>query len=89
MTPPPVEPGLAPMNISTMVITMPTSLRLVVSTVEKPAVRGVTAWNSAASSRSPAGMSAKAWSFSRKKNRAVDSTIRASVTLSTTLLCSL
>ena len=47
--PPPVEPGDAPMNIKIMMTSRPALLMLPKSTLEKPAVRAVMLWKSAAS----------------------------------------
>ncbi|KTE89970.1 hypothetical protein AT727_24880, partial [Desulfitobacterium hafniense] len=52
LIPPPVEPGDAPINISSMDKTVPPSVNAAVSTVLKPAVLGVIDWKSEASSLS-------------------------------------
>ena len=49
LMPPPVEPGDAPMNIKIMMTSRPALLMLPKSTLEKPAVRAVMLWKSAAS----------------------------------------
>ncbi len=46
-TPPPVDPGDAPMNISAIIAVNPASLKLPSDLVENPAVRADTEWNSA------------------------------------------
>ena len=58
-TPPAVEPGLPPINIITIVIIFPAFESAAVSTVLKPAVRGVTDENSAPSSFSSGLIPAK------------------------------
>ena len=60
LMPPPVEPDPAPINMRIMVSRVPLWLRERRSTVLKPAVRGVTAWNAAINSLSPADAPAKA-----------------------------
>ena len=52
-TPPPVEAGDAPVNISKLATSLPAGRIAASSMVLKPAVRSVTDWNSAASSFSP------------------------------------
>ena len=53
LAPPAVEPGLPPVSMRHIVSSDEASDRLPVGTVSKPAVRGVTAENSDASTRSP------------------------------------
>jgi hypothetical protein len=45
--PPPVLPGAAPINIRSIVSSLPPSEREAISTVLKPAVLGVTEWKKA------------------------------------------
>ena len=52
LKPPPVEPGAAPTSMSSMVNSLPSGLRAARSTLLKPAVRGLTAWNMDASAAS-------------------------------------
>ena len=54
LTPPPVLPGEAPMNISAIITKSAGVVIAPMSMVLKPAVRAVTDWNQAASTRSPA-----------------------------------
>ena len=76
------------MAMSVWVSTVPAPLSEAVSTVLKPAVRGVTAENSAASTRSPADSPAKAALRSVMKNSTAGTTISTIEKLSTSLLCS-
>ena len=48
MMPPPVDPGDAPINISSIMTSRPALLRVLKSTVQKPAVRAVMLWKNAA-----------------------------------------
>ena len=86
-TPPPVEPGPAPMNISTMVRRPPPLVSLARSTVLNPAVRGDTAWNRAARACCPAVMPDSRLSRSASQNRAVPPTVRTRVAVSISLEC--
>ena len=54
LKPPAVEPGEPPTSIKNIVISWLVGVISPRSTVLKPAVRGVTVWNSAAQNRSPA-----------------------------------
>ena len=48
LMPPPVDPGDAPINISSIMTSRPALLRVLKSTVQKPAVRAVMLWKNAA-----------------------------------------
>ena len=81
--PPAVEPGEPPINIKTIIMTRPTPVTAAMSAVLKPAVRGVTAWNSERQRRCFSGYAAKSFS---KKNRVGNRISHAVVTI-ITLLC--
>jgi len=68
-TPPPVEPGEAPMNISTRIRRRVAFVKDPISTVLNPAVRGVTDWNNEAKILFKTGTSLIMWFLSKMKNR--------------------
>ena len=65
LAPPAVEPGLPPVSMSSSVSSAEASESSAVAMVSKPAVRGVTAENSEASTRPP--VSSPAMAFVRSK----------------------
>jgi hypothetical protein len=65
LTPPAMDPGAAPMNMSTISVNKDASESLPMSTVLNPAVRAVTDWNSDRSAAWPEGMCASRWRRSR------------------------
>ncbi len=71
--PPPVPPGLAPRNISAIVINRPAVVILPISMVLKPAVLGVTDWNQATENKSEKdrileGLSKSKYSFIKNED---------------------
>ena len=86
LTPPPVEPGEAPMNIRVIIIRRVSLESIPMSTVLKPAVRGVIAWNRDASTRFCHGRSFKIRLCSNTKNSTAPPAINTAVATRTTLV---
>ena len=78
LMPPPVDPGEAPMNIKIIITSNPAFVIAPISMVEKPAVRVVMLWNSAA----------KKLIGSVSQSSSAPPRISTAVVVSTTLLCS-
>ena len=78
LMPPPVDPGDAPMNIKIIITSSPALVMAPISMVEKPAVRVVMLWNSAA----------KKLIGSVSQSSIAPPKISTAVVESTTLLCS-
>ena len=70
LTPPPVEPGDAPTNIRRIIIRMVSLVSSPMSTVLKPAVRGVIDWKRDASTWFCHGQAAAGWHAARTRRRA-------------------
>ena len=67
LTPPAVEPGLPPMNISAVISRLPETDSLLRSVVKNPAVRAETEWKNDTSSCLPVLMPARLLFCSNKK----------------------
>ena len=86
LTPPPVEPGEAPMNIRTIISRIVSLASIPMSTVLNPAVRGVTDWNREASTRFSHGRPFRIRLLSNTKNSTAPPAISTPVAISTTLV---
>jgi hypothetical protein len=86
-TPPPVDPGEAPINMRIMMSRMLSFWRRPISTVLKPAVLGVTDWKRQIRNLVPHGASRMMCPLSKRKSRIVPEAIRTAVVMRTIRVC--